>query len=65
MKYTQKSKDLSFKICSAGTWMAVCRFQLYFLSTDGGQKVSREHLHFLRLVPDARLIASQMQNSAN
>ena len=61
-----KTTDLRFSgKLSVGTWMSVCRFQLYFLSTDGGQKVSREHLAFMRLVPDARLIGSQMQNSAN
>lgn len=65
MKFNPKTNDLSFKICSPGTWMATQRWILHFLHDEGGGILTPSMLQFHKFVPDSRLIASKFDFNAN
>lgn len=46
---------------SQSTSCAWQMWQLWNLSRDGGQQISFEHLHCLKLIPDNRKIALQTE----
>lgn len=59
MQNTHKLKYLS-----AQTYLAVCRFQILFLSSDGGHSIDMEWFRYGKYVPDSRLIAAEcLQNN--
>lgn len=47
------------------TWLAVCRWQIWNLSANGGHRINYDWLRWARLVPDSKLIANEGIKQSN
>lgn len=65
MKFNQKTNDLSFKICSVGSWMATQTWILYNLSDSGGGILTPSMLQFHKFVTDHQHILKTFEINPN